>query len=146
MEPIIPYCVQRATFTDRPDKTGVDKILCFDYMGSSEFEFSALGTSLKEIRPALSEYDFFPLELNGKPLTVFCPTKDKDAVFEAVRGLAERRFRLKEYCDLMGYINPEQGPLPMKRRNDHWWDIDHHFMVWKENAAFTEKFKEAIKG
>ena len=46
------YLVQRGTFRDKIDIskiTGIDSIISWDYMGSSEFEFGALPTSLKRI-------------------------------------------------------------------------------------------------
>jgi hypothetical protein len=37
-----PYCIQRGKFKNREGKQGIDSLLIFDYMGSSEFEFGAL--------------------------------------------------------------------------------------------------------
>jgi hypothetical protein len=134
-----PYLVQRAKFQDKPNGKGVDAILQFDYMGSSEFEFGALGNSLRAIRPEIDEYDYYPLEIEGKSFTVFCKEADKEEVFNKVLGLAQAKCRLKEYCDLHNYVKNDS------QRNDHWWDIGNHWMVWKENETFTEKFKKAIQ-
>lgn len=45
------YLIQRCSKRVSPiGNKGVDKILSFDYMGSAEFEFGALGTAIKAFR------------------------------------------------------------------------------------------------
>lgn len=139
-----PYMIQRAKFMSRPEAKGIDAILRFDYMGSSEFEYGALGDSLRAIRRELDKYDYFDHAINGRPLTIFCKKEDEQTVKEHVNGLAARKFRLKEYCDLSGYTNPEDSIL--KCFNDHWWDIYNHYMFWKASEHFTEDFKNRIAG
>lgn len=138
-----PYLIQRAKFQSRPEKKGIDAILRFDYMGSSEFEFGAMGKSLQAIRAELDKYGCFDHAINGKPLTIFCKKEDEAQVKKYVNALAERRWRLKEYCDLGGYTNPDGF---MKCFNDHWWDIENHFMFWKASEHFTGDFKKRIAG
>ena len=140
-EPIRPYLVQRAKFYDNPSSKGIDGILRFDYMGSSEFEMGDLPRSLRRIRAAIGEFGYFPLEINEHEFVVFCKEADKELVFEAIRGLGERKFHLKEYCDLHNLVTNDTF-LPC--RNDMWWDIVNDFMVWKQNDEFTEKFRTAI--
>lgn len=46
------YLIQRASERERddPKRTGVDRILSFDYMGSAEFEFGSVSSSFKLYR------------------------------------------------------------------------------------------------
>jgi hypothetical protein len=48
--------IQRGKFEDRDFKTGIDSIVVFDYMGSSEFEWGSLPESLKCIQESINEY------------------------------------------------------------------------------------------
>lgn len=52
------YLIQRAKFRNNvnTNKSGIDSILEFDYMGSSEFEWGALPKSLAIIRKELNNY------------------------------------------------------------------------------------------
>lgn len=47
----LPYLVQRCTRCDRPEKTGIDKLFSFDYMGAAEYEFG-LFSAIKAMRAA----------------------------------------------------------------------------------------------
>lgn len=42
---------QRADVRDRPHKSGLDALFAWDYMGSAEYEYGALGESLRRMRP-----------------------------------------------------------------------------------------------
>ena len=53
---MIPYLIQRGKFESRDFKEGIDSILKFDYMGSSEFEWGALPKSLQAIRDKKEDY------------------------------------------------------------------------------------------
>lgn len=139
-----PYLVQRAAFKSRDTAhgAGIDRLLRFDYMGSAEFEFGALPNSLRVIREKIGEYVYLPLEIKGKRFTVFCREVDSDQVIRHVKGLADNLYHLKEWCDLHRYVANDTF---LKSRNDHWWDIENHWMVWKENKEFTADFKIAIQ-
>lgn len=70
-----PYvsCIQRGKFRINSNKKGIDSLIKFDYMGSSEFEFGALPKSLTHIRDKIQNYSgkkFNFFELNSK--TIFC--------------------------------------------------------------------------
>lgn len=135
------YLVQRASFLDREGKEGIDSILRFDYMGSSEFEWGALPKSLKAIRENLNEYDDCDLNINGKEITVFYHKDRKDEAIENILALASDELRLKEYCDLKHHIYESKIN---RRTNDFWWDINNHFMFWKKSDDFHLKFIDAI--
>ena len=61
------YLIQRGNFK-KSDRKGIDGLLSFQYMGSSEFEFGALGESLKRIRKGLHNYTYETIVLNGRLL------------------------------------------------------------------------------
>ena len=137
-----PYLIQRAKFENRPYKKGIDQLLSFDYMGSSEFEWGALPKALKRVRENLADYVQFQYSFTKHPakvVTVFCKKEQQDFVGSILEQLADREIRLKEYCDLDKYIKGEE-----KYANDFWWDIDNDWFFWKFNADFDLKFKSAL--
>jgi len=138
------YLIQRARFEDRQSSKGIDSILGFDYMGSSEFEYGALPQSLKSIREDISKYIHFQYYFKDYPekcVSVFCKKEDNDFVTSTLEQLALRQIQLKEYCDLNKYLSDNNE----YRHNDFWWDIENNFMFWKFNHDFGSKFLELIK-
>jgi hypothetical protein len=167
---MIPYLVQRATIKDNEMKTGIDSILLFDYMGSSEFEWGALPKSLKEIRAQIADYVYQqfkvtgrkqkPIKLNKKDtlrhiwvdaefdpdvklITVFCHKDKIGEVQEYLDSLAANKHHLKAGSHFNYFVRGEESEL---YHFDFWWDIENHFMFWKENEEFTNKFKGLIAG
>lgn len=136
------YLIQRAQFEDRDFKTGIDSILSFDYMGSSEFEWGALPKSLKFIRQNINEYVYLDVPIKEKQITVFCPDHLKTEVKKYLTALADKKMRLKEFSGFDDYI---KGDGYFKDRFDFWWDIENHVMFWKKNNEFETKFKNKIK-
>lgn len=142
-----PYCIQRAKFdNNRPDKKGIDRLLQFDYMGSAEFEFGALPASLKRVRKDLNNYIMFDYSFKKFPsvsVTVYCKKEQYDFIGDILEELSEGKLRLKEYCDLRGYVNPKKEHS--YNRNDFWWDIDQDWFFWKKTKnGFDDQFKEAL--
>lgn len=138
----LPYLIQRAKFENRSNKKGIDQILSFDYMGSSEFEFGALPKSLKRVRENPSNYVQFQYSFKKQPnklVTVFCKKEQQEFIGSILEQLADRKIWLKEHCDLDKYIKGED-----KYANDFWWDIDNDWFFWKFNTDFDLKFKAAI--
>lgn len=150
-----PYLIQRAKFQNEcaydPTRKGIDSMLCFDYMGSAEFEFSALSKSLNRIREHVSEYRTFsavgtPLNHSSNisdnfKIIIYCNTNNYKDVCQAIESLADNKFRLKEYCDFSDWIHNKEN----HRNSDFWWDIENDFMFWKFNPEFNDKFKKLIK-
>ena len=138
------YLIQRARFEDKQNSKGIDKVLQFDYMGSSEFECGALPESLKSIREDISKYIYFQYYFKDYPakcVSVFCKKEDKDSVTFTLEQIAIKQIRLKERCDLDKYLSDNNT----YRHNDFWWDIENNFMFWKFNPDFGSKFLELIK-
>ncbi len=141
---MIPYLIQRAKIQNRDFKKGIDSILLFDYMGSSEFEWGALPNGLKEIRENIEEYIYSEYSFKNEPskvVTVFCSEKHQEAIGEVLEGLVTKKYRLKEYCDLANWVSKEEYS---SNTNDFWWDIENHYMFWKKNDNFESKFKTLI--
>lgn len=132
--------IQRAKFENRDYKKGIDSILSFDYMGSSEFEWGALPKSLGKIRDSIDDYTYLDVPIKDKIVTVFCKNSQKSEVKQYLTELAENKWNLKEFSDFDHYINPKF----MESRTDFWWDISNHLMFWRKNNEFESKFKTII--
>jgi hypothetical protein len=140
---IKPDLIQRAVFYKKEGK-GIDSILRFDYMGSSEFEWGALPKSLKRVRANLGEYVQFQYSFKNFPektVTVLCTKEQQGFVGDILEGLVERKFRLKEFCDLNGYVDPKENSY---NKSDFWWDIEHDWFFWKSNPEFDVEFRKAL--
>lgn len=139
--------IQRGRFEDRDYKKGIDSIVKFDYMGSSEFEYGALPESLGKIRANISEYTYLDVPMLSFPksqmvsITVFCKNSQKAEVKTYLQELADDNFSLQEPSDFDTYINKKEYP----NRTDFWWDIGNHLMFWKKNIEFEQKFRQIIE-
>jgi hypothetical protein len=141
-----PYCIQRGKFENREGKKGIDSLLSFDYMGSSEFEWGALPSSLKRVRANLDNYVQFQYSFTKYPskvVTVFCTKEQQEFIGDILEKLVLRQIMLKEYCDVNEYVNPNQD-FKRFNTNDFWWDIDQDWFFWKFNPEFESKFKTAL--
>lgn len=136
------YLVLRGSFEDRDYKTGIDSILKFDYMGSSEFEWGAIPDSLDRIRKEIPSYTYLDVPIQGKVITVFCKDSQKTEVKTYLEKLASGAFHTKEWHAFDGYVK-DSGFF--KNRFNHWWDIENDFMFWKKNNDFEVKFKSIIE-
>jgi hypothetical protein len=135
------YLIQRGLFKDRDYKKGIDSILEFDYMGSSEFENGALFESLSAIRHNFNKYLYMDIICNNKVITVFCRDNQKAEIQEFITQLAENKMRLQEFSGFGDYIYDKD----LKDKYDFWWDIENHIMFWKKDEIFQSKFSDQIK-
>ena len=133
--------IQRAKFENHNYKKGIDSIVHFDYMGSSEFEWGALPKSLGNIRSELNEYTYLDVPMQDKVITVFCKDSQKSDIKLYLTELAENKMRLKEFPAFNSYIKNDGY---FKDRFDFWWDIENDLMFWKKNNEFEIKFKTII--
>ena len=136
-----PYLIQRGTFKNGDDRKGIDSIVSFDYMGSSEFEFGALPESLGRIRKSKDEYTYLDVLIKGKVISVFCKDSQKSEIKTYLEELAENKIRLKEFSAFDKYIKNDGY---YKDKFDFWWDIENDLMFWKKNTEFETKFKVEI--
>lgn len=142
---MISWLVQRGYFRNYPENIakGIDLILRFDYMGSSEFEFGALGQSLHRIRSVKDVYQFYNIKVPTnkileKKIMIYCKSQDFEDVKNNILRFAKNEIRTKEWVGFERWLNTgDQTP-------DFWWDIDNDFMWWKYNESFTNSFKGLI--
>ena len=85
------WLIQRGKFENREHKSGIDSILSFDYMGSSEFEWGALPKSLGNMRSGLNEYTYLDVPIQDKTITVFCKDSQKSSIKTYLTELAENK-------------------------------------------------------
>lgn len=170
------YLIQRGTFKDNIDIstiTGIDSIIDFDYMGSSEFEFGAMSKSLKRI---INKYRFDPSKsgisviftMEGKSFEIVFFGKESD--FEYVQTLFQkhydleknyssfdREYSLKEYLGIAPYFEGKYTKqikrgcvkvtekVPNYEYMDFWWDLDNDYMVFPNDKEYHKKFVKAIE-
>ncbi len=136
-----PYLIQSAKFRKSSAK-GIDGLLSFNYMGSAEFEFGALGKSLERIRSRALSFNATQLYLNGKHIVHFCHTDVQLEMPDMLENLVLGSFPLKEYCSFKDLISFDF----FKCYDDLWWDIENDWIVWRFNEAFNSEFVDKIKG
>ena len=138
----VPYLIQRASFCHRENSKGIDSIVRFDYMGSSEFEWGALPKSLKAIRANISDYVHSVVDIKGKPISVYCGSSQVSEIKEYLIGLSENKFRLKEFSGFNNYINDNEMKYS---RFDLWWDIENHLIFWKSDVSDDRQVIEKLR-
>lgn len=135
------WLIQRGKFEINENRNGIDSILSFDYMGSSEFEWGALPKSLSNIRDELNNYTYLDVPIKDKVITVFCNDSQKSDIKTYLLELAENKMKLKEFSGFNDYINNDGY---FKDKFDFWWDIENDLMFWKKNPEFELQFKNLI--
>ncbi len=140
-----PYLIQRARFDKNPSdrQKGIDRLLDWDYMGSSEFECGALPASSKRVKADVDKYKMYDYTFKKHPtksVTVYCKPADENQINGFLEELSENKIRLMERCDLPAYFKDDDG----YRHNDFWWDIENDWMFWKQNEDFSIKFQGAL--
>lgn len=130
--------IQRAKFSNRPSKKGIDSIIELEHMGSSEFEWGALPESLSMIRREINDFVYLEVKIQNKVITVFCKNSQKNQIQQYLIDLSENKWHLKEYSDFDNYIKNN------KTKTDFWWDIQNHLMFWKKDEDFEKSFKTII--
>lgn len=137
------YLIQRCKQEDRSDyKKGIDSILKFDYMGSSEFEWGALPNSLKSIRENIADYTYMDIPLKDKVVTVFCHNSHKESMEQYLKDLAEKKHHLKEWAGFAEVLKDEEFYV---ERVDCWWDIVNNLIFWFKDNEFEKQFKEKVE-
>ena len=141
----VPYLIQRGDFYLRNGLQGLDSIIFWDYMGSSEFGNGALGKSISRLRENIVNYGAFLYKResvndidkddeqmwkkiqNLSEYCVFCKKENKEEVFSYLQKLEKGELRLKEYSE---FENPFSETTV-------WVDIVNDFVFWKQNIAIN---------
>lgn len=139
--------IQRGRFSVQEWKKGVDNVVRFDYMGSSEFEGGALGASLRFIRNNLKEYDLTIQQVSayGKQTRYFLfgPKGKEEEIAESIKQVALNKIYLMEVtyfdaaCGNTNWLTPSSLP-------NLWWDIKNHFIWWLPHEL-QDKFITALR-
>lgn len=139
-----PYLIQRMSYQRNPPKNpSFDGLLKMDYMGSSEFEFDSLPTSLKQLTRNHSKLvveqaeDVCRNEAGERMFLIGLPEVVADYQ-QYMNPLYKNEIRLKEAT----YLNLEDRKGELVHvchswdRTDVWWDINNHviFCFGKSNA------------
>lgn len=135
---------------DKKKINGIDDIIYFDYMGSTEFECGMLPKSLRRMTINKDFYKVFVFnqyrDENGNPLKVYAP----HVFFKNVQNIVDRLvvdgYGLQEYCSLHRHIQKEEKTeedtyFGYKDDRDFWWDIENDFFMFFEH---TDKVLEAM--
>lgn len=100
------YLIQRCTYREIVDKEKLvniylDDYLSFDYMGSAEFEFGAIGKTWSFIKENGEHYSHRVHRMeNGHKLYFYMPTHwDEKEIIAFMKECIERRFNTKERTD-----------------------------------------------
>ena len=162
---ITPWLIQRARSVRpgsyQPDST-LSKAVNFEYMGSSEFEFGALPTSLKNMNTDAESLTAFVMETiqdpNGRPLRAVGRTNDVsveeyESVIARLTSGTGTSHRTKEYTGLDEAVSPGFPALPSRRmtkaekadyierwnenRTTFWWDLDNDIMMSFDENLMT---------
>ena len=126
-----PFLIQRGSFKGIKEENilGLDSLISYDYMGSLEFEWGALPTSLKRMTSSWNEYVCEKVEeindANGTPLYLICKKSQKEDIVKVIFELASQsnyndtKNRLKEGAYLDSYIRCDS----LYERPNFWWDV-----------------------
>lgn len=136
MDKNTPYLIQRCQLKKpapkRDDIKGVDSLLSYDYMGSSEFEWGAQPAALKRLTPQIADVKIFETPLkatDGRGLFLVCVESNKDEALRQVTIVAdEKKARTKEHVGLERALKCEYKGYTTKDLVV-WWDIDHDWFA-----------------
>jgi hypothetical protein len=142
-----PYLIQRGTFKPVPDQEilGLDTLISYDYMGSSEFEWGALPASLTKICKSWDTYKISRIDeiqdLDGNYLYFVAPESfktsgwpEETATHETLVGVIKTLFsekypyRLKERCECYDRIHGDSFTGRISDTN-FWWDVENNWMM-----------------
>lgn len=129
-----PWLIQRGSFRDIPEDkiVGLDSLIQYDYMGSSEFEWGALPKALKHMTSNWKDYITFQIESimdnEGQYLQVLCNKSQAEEIKDLVIKLFEKdcQIRLKERTGMYDYLSCEST---YALNTNFWWDVtgnDYH--------------------
>ena len=156
------YLVQRGKFKDVALEKiqGIDSCIEYDYMGSAEFEFGALGESLKRIISEMRKdnFDHTLIKVNFLYFWLYSVSLNKDKVHNIELLFNDpSSYRLKEPLEIDSYF--EGKTIKRLKKNckkktevvnnlnyhDFWWDVENDWIVIPHSPYFEERFNLALK-
>jgi len=144
-----PWLIQRGEFNNTQDNeiNGLDSLVRFDYMGSSEFEFGALPQSYKHILKNHQTYKFKKIKLKTKDETpkyifIFADKNDLEDVSMWIKIFSKKPYHnTKEVVGIYEAIN---GLKKSYTKCNFWWDIENHWFAFI-NTENQERINIAIQ-
>ena len=142
-----PYLVQRCyAKTNSNGHKGVDALLSFDYMGSSEFEFGALGTASRAMRKQTNVLETIKCDGPQKwKLFILTEPDMVDTVKKWVREEMAGTWYGKERAGLREAVapTPKEAQAQYRPYADAWWGIDSGRPSWM--VFRTKELAEAVQ-
>jgi hypothetical protein len=139
-----PYLIQRAAIPTPladPATSTLTKSLSLDYMGSAEFEFGALPSSLRFLRSAHEQGNMVirlvpELKDGGSPLRVLSLLNDEEfnEYREELKKLRYSNPRTKEGT----HFQHDYRAFREWNKTEFWWDIVNHVM-WSFNKNYMNR-------
>lgn len=131
-----PYLIQRGSQMsqeqqDRSSKKGIDRLASWDYMGSSEFEFGALGRALNLMKENKLTASFF--HQRNLSFGVIHIEDKHDHVFDCMLGLIGERPHTKEPTHI------DRALTTSDCDTDLWWDIKNGYIFWLQHSPEWDK-------
>ena len=130
------YLIQKGNVKNsETDDSGIDSHVSWTYMGSSEFEWGALPTSLRSMKRSTMITD--TITIKGKEIFVFLPDNVEISELQTnLEKLSDDDLRLQEYNSFHRYFGDEELS---DRIEDVWWDIGNNIMF-----SFNEEFMKKL--
>lgn len=150
------YLVQRGTFKCREGKTGIDKVISWDYMGAAEFEWGALPRAWRYVLDHIDDYDLFKFDrrtVKGDIVYVFCNRSDIDSITKELHDYLDDhengdhiyRYILKESISFDELFFDKKDKFFGPRGDDLWFDIEGCFMFFINGFTKDPKFEGKSK-
>lgn len=148
------HFIRNISSLEKKEINGIDDIVCFDYMGSSEFENGSLFRFLRRMTINKDFYKIFIFnqykDENGNALKVYAPQVFFKNVQNIVDRLSINGFELQEHCSLHRHIvksnqDEEDSFFDYKDDNNFWWDIENDFFMFFENTDKVLMAMEALR-
>lgn len=124
--------IQRCKFTDhKGEVTGVDQLLDYDYMGSSEFEFGALNRSLISLALNAQNLSVFQTKFkhtDGRSVFIIGDRTQEVEYLKIIDCIMTNKYRYKEYPYFKESLSPNVEKKYLCQQFEFWWDIKNHWM------------------
>ena len=139
---------------NKKEINGIDDIIRFDYMGSGEFEYGSLPSSLKRMTINKDFYKVFVFnqykDENGNSLKVYAPQVFFKNIQNIVNKLVVNGFGLQEYCSLNEHVqknnkSEKETLFYYKDDRDFWWDIENDFFMFFNHTDKVLQAMDALK-
>ena len=133
-----PYLIQTMRLKKETTGPTLDGMLGMDYMGSNEFEFGALPTSLKRITKNVDKFKYVRTAIpNHKGDALYLITRLKTEYDTHIKNISnddvhlKERSRLPEMISGKGFMGRD---IDNYSKVDAWWDLENDVMF-----CFTEE-------